>query len=434
MKFIDNYQYYHDKRTFLNEVDSSSPKFDDEAWQRMRAAISKILSKYGFFAKLLVKLKIQQHDNLPYKTMATDGYKIYYDPSFVKGMTIKETVFVICHEIMHNVANHFLRSRESYDHDKWNAACDYAINQLIKNMPGMQMPSDALYNIKYDGMSAEKIYNSPDFNPPSMGKWNIGDVGNNGSLKDGHGGYCDKGDEKGEPVKGSCSVDKTVNDNKLKEEWSKRVSSASKGQGNGSPELDRFLKELKEPQINWKSVLKKFIMNTMSKIVNKLPYKRFIHRGKYLEGPTREVEGTSNIVLIIDTSGSIGQDELDVFNTEISRMLGSYQFENIYVLSADDQVRDVQEFKSPKNMKLKKFKGGGGTSFKPAFEWINKNIIKKNKKLGFVVYFTDMYGDAPEKREIKYHKQVMWVLINNDTSDIPFGTKLKVKSKDIIKK
>lgn len=464
MKFIDNYKFHSDKTAFL--IESSDESVDQEAWMRMRKSVSNVMSRYGFFANLLVKLKIQQHSNLKYKTMATDGYKIYYDPDFVKKLRMPEIDFVLCHEIMHNVAHHFIRTKKTYDPSDWNAACDYAINQLLKDFEGLKMPKDALYDPKYDGMSAEKIYNHPNFTKPGGSKWNMGDVTGNGELKGGVGGYGSgeesddvqdgkPGEGEGEDGQGAGSpkpkpgevaggdfdsemaeAEKRQSDGRLADRWEKLTSAASKSSGNGSAALDRFLKELREPQINWKSTLKRFIKKVMSKTVYKLPYKRFVHSGTYLPGPARDDNGSSNVVILIDTSASIGQEELDVFNSEIKKMMSSYTFENIYVVPVDDRVHEtnVQMFKKSKDVNLKKVVGNGGTDFRPAFKWITQNIVKKNKPLGFVVYFTDMYGPAPSKNEVKYHKQVIWVLIDNEDTKVPFGAKLNIKRKDIIQK
>ena len=73
-------------------------------------------------------------------------------------------------------------------------------------------------------------------------------------------------------------------------------------------------------------------------------------------------------------------------------------------------------------------KGGGGTSFKPPFKWVQNNILKKGKIPAFMVYFTDAYGDAPNIGEYSiksYANRVLWVITNNDqASNIKFGKRI----------
>ena len=90
----------------------------------------------------------------------------------------------------------------------------------------------------------------------------------------------------------------------------------------------------------------------------------------------------------------------------------------------------IQYFDTKNKFNLNKLepKGGGGTSFKPPFEWINDNLIKKGKNPAFVIYFTDAYGDAPRKTEVrKYADRVLWVITgDNDGRHIDFGKKINL--------
>jgi hypothetical protein len=117
--------------------------------------------------------------------MATDGFRIYYDPDFVNSKPDYEIKWVICHEIMHCALHHFLRKQANPT--VWNAAADYAINQLIDGSgygdptqsPFGVMPRGGLLDKKYEGWSAEQIYHHLIENnielPPEEG-WNYGNV------------------------------------------------------------------------------------------------------------------------------------------------------------------------------------------------------------------------------------------------------------------
>ena len=138
----------------------------EEAFIKVRKACYLISGRYPFFSSILLQLKIRENRYLPFKTMATDGYSIHYDPFFVMAKSEGEIIWTICHEIMHNVLLHFKRSSyKDIDLEIWNIAADYAVNQLIKDVG--TMPQEVLYpgcgfypdDDKFENLSAEQIYN-----------------------------------------------------------------------------------------------------------------------------------------------------------------------------------------------------------------------------------------------------------------------------------
>lgn len=150
------------EQVYLDKEDPLGNTISEEAFKKMRLCCFDISGKYPFFRKLLSDLTIRENRNLPYRTMATDGVSIHYDPGFVLQKTEKEIIWVICHEIMHNVLFHF--ARKMPDPQLWNVAADYALNQLLDGVG--EMPKEALYpgcgyhpdDSKFVNLSAEQIY------------------------------------------------------------------------------------------------------------------------------------------------------------------------------------------------------------------------------------------------------------------------------------
>ena len=97
------------------EVDPKDPALSKKAKDKITWAKMQLVSKAPFFGQLASKLSFKERYNLPYKTMATDGLNIFYDPGFVMKHTSDEIKWVICHEIMHCVLNHFLRAYSSQE-------------------------------------------------------------------------------------------------------------------------------------------------------------------------------------------------------------------------------------------------------------------------------------------------------------------------------
>lgn len=169
----------------------------DDAFKKMRASIFWLNGKYPFFSSLISRLMIRENRNLRFRTMATDGLSIHYDPGFVLGKTEEEIIWTIAHEVMHNALCHFARAPKDQDKSAlWNVAADYAINQMltpIDNSGGSikpstskkdcvgQMPSGSLYpgcgyvkgDEQFINMSAEDIYKyliKIGFNPDDLPK------------------------------------------------------------------------------------------------------------------------------------------------------------------------------------------------------------------------------------------------------------------------
>jgi hypothetical protein len=166
---------------------NSGVGLDEIAAKKIQKCQIILVTQAAFFGQLCMNLKFKEDRNLRYKTMATDGMNIYYDPGFVNNHTEEEIRWVICHEIMHCAMHHFLRKQANPT--VWNAAADYEINQLIdpreySSKPTYQkalgkMPEGGLLDAKYKGKSAEKIYQELIENnteiPPEEG-WNYGGV------------------------------------------------------------------------------------------------------------------------------------------------------------------------------------------------------------------------------------------------------------------
>jgi|688.fasta_scaffold21454_2 hypothetical protein len=172
-------------REGVTEIQERTPGIDQNARKKIINCKLLLMTKAAFFGQLSMSLDFIERRDLTHRTMATDGFRIYYDPDFVNSKPDYEIKWVICHEIMHCALHHFLRKQANPT--VWNAAADYAINQLIDGSgygdptqsPFGVMPSGGLLDKKYEGWSAEQIYHHLIENnvelPPEEG-WNYGNV------------------------------------------------------------------------------------------------------------------------------------------------------------------------------------------------------------------------------------------------------------------
>lgn len=256
------------------------------------------------------------------------------------------------------------------------------------------------------------------------------DIANPGSIteKDGNTVY-----------EGNTALDK-MSKGEVKEAWKKiRIDAASNARGTGSASFDRWIRKTTKPKVNWKAELKKFV----TQIFNELSYayfnKRYISRDLYLPGVKKVDKSVfDNVVIAIDTSGSINDVTLGKFGAELESLFKKNKIKKCHIIWCDSEIKSVQTFDTVKEkFKLERLvaKGGGGTSFFPPFVWIKDNILKKGKQPAFVIYFTDAYGDAPKSAQygIKtYSKRVLWVVTDNlDASNLKFGKKIYLDSQNM---
>jgi predicted metal-dependent peptidase len=346
----------------------------------------------------------------------------------------------------------------------WNKACDYAINLLIADLAQeskkFEKPTEngkfiGLLDERFRNMNAEQIYEvlekekseSKDNGKPSQGKGQPSGGEGDGDNGEGEDSVGDFGDDirepgsltgKGETIyEGSDVIKEVTTTKELADVWDRiRIEASTKNMGSGSESFDRWVRNINKPKINWKNELKKFITNVFNELDFGFYNKRFIGGGQYLPA-AKDIDTSSyqNVVIAIDTSGSISDDTLAKFASEMMSLFKKYLILKVIVIWCDSDIpkNGVQQFDmADKTFDLKKLKpvGGGGTSFKPPFEWIKKNLLAKRIEPAFVIYFTDACGDAPGINEYdirKYSNRVLWVITETESAPhIKFGKKIYI--------
>lgn len=339
--------------------------------------------------------------------MAVDGKHIFYNPDYVLQLSNALAQSGLVHEIMHCVWEHFIRLM-GRDPKLFNVAGDYAINLVVKEA-GFQIGPGWLYDTKYTGMSTEHIY---DLLKQQMQKEKQDGTGGEGS------GKGVDGLKSQDEVKIGVASAGEASDASL--EWKVNVQQAVAGakmHGKLPAGMKRFMDDLEEPQVPWQQVLQRFITETSRNDYTMMrPNKRYVHCGYYL--PSLYSESMGLLATGIDTSGSIDNVTLASFGAEITAAYNASHPEKLINIYCDARVAHVDEINQGDVMPPFEAHGGGGTDFRPPFDWLDEN----GHKPACMIYLTDGYGPFPEEQP---DYPVLWCMTT--AVEPPWGQFVRIK-------
>ena len=365
-----------------------------------------LLLKHPFFGNMATRLKIQEGESW-LSTAATDGRHIYFNREFFEKLTVKQVEFVIAHEILHNVFDHMGR-RESRNPKIFNIAADYCVNgQLVRDRIGdHQIPDIKIFHdAKYYGMGAEEVY---DQIYEEMDEEELSQLG---QLLDEHIDWGEHGKD-GQPRYTKEEL-KQIRD-EIREATIQAAQAA--GAGNTPANVQRMIKELTEPKMNWREILRQQIQST---IKNDYSFMRPNRKGWHMSAilPGTQFQETIDICVSIDMSGSIGDDQAKDFLSEIKGIMEEYKDFKIKVWCFDTKVYNEADFDGYNIDEFDSYEpmGGGGTEFDANWDYMKKHDIQPKK----FIMFTDGYpwGSWGDEN----YCDTVFIIHGNNTIVPPFG-------------
>ena len=365
-----------------------------------------LLLRHPFFGNLATRMGIKEADEwLP--TAATDGRNIYFNRAFFTPLTVKQVEFVIAHEILHAVFDHMGR-REGRDPKIFNIACDYAVNgQIVRdrigdhNLPDIKIFHDS----KYYGWSAEQVYDE------IYEKYDDEQLAALGQMLDEH-LDPEGGGKDGQP---KYSKDELK---KIRDEMREAVMQAAQaaGAGNVPASIAKMIKDLTEPKMNWREILRQQIQST---IKNDYTFMRPNRKGWHMSAilPGTNYDETIDICVAIDMSGSIGDEQAKDFLSEIKGIMQEYKDFKIKVWCFDTRVYNEADFDGYCMDEFDDYEpmGGGGTEFDANWEYMKEHNINPKK----FIMFTDGYpwGSWGDEN----YCDTVFIIHGNNTIVPPFG-------------
>lgn len=376
--------------------------------QKLTKAKSLLIMSEPFFGSLVLRLPLEEDTKT--KTMVTNGKSIRYNPKVINDASVQEVQGMLAHTVMHPALLHHTR-RNGRDADKWNKACDYVVDSIL-NKSGFYLPNTQYINHNYADMSAEGIYEILPDEPKGDNSGNSNSDGNGSGNNDGNGDVEDSPESQDS---GGSTSQAAAEESEWKQNMAQAVH-AAKQAGKLPAHLQRMFEELIESKIPWRETLKRFMTEKSPDDFSwRRGNRRFLANGLYLPSRISD-DALGEMVVVIDTSGSIGQKELDLFGGEITAIHSEVKPSKLHVIYCDSNINNIDTF-GPEDELTFTLYGGGGTDFRPPFDWVRENSIAPKA----MAYLTDGYGPFPEEQDFP----VMWC-INNEDVVPPFGEHLLI--------
>lgn len=415
------------KRKKINEARLTDKPIDKAMETRVRekliTARVALLLKKPFFGNIATRLALTPADEWC-PTAATDGRKFYYNHAFVDSLRPKEVEFLFGHEVLHCVYDHMDR-RGDRDPQLHNIAADYAVNvDLVDQKVGELITTvPALYDRKYAGWASEAIYDDLFKNAKKINMQDLLD-----QLLDDHMDGDDEGD--GEEGDGKEGKNGRPGRPKLSEEEKKAIkdeirdavlNAAKQCQAGDIPAgVRRLIKDLTEPKLNWRELLRLKIESCVLADYSWLVPSR---KGWEMDAilPGMIVDQQVDLCVAFDMSGSIGADEIRDFLSEVNGIMSQFDGYRIHVWCFDTQVYADRVFTSDDGTDIMDYepKGGGGTSFDVNWEWMKENNVEPKLFLMFTDGFTgDGWGDPN-------YCETLFVIHGGFDGEAPHGTTIK---------
>ena len=389
--------------------------------QRLNKAVVAIMGhpRYIALSGLLMIGERAIRDDVP--TACTNGRDEWYGREFVDGLNDKQLRFVVLHECYHKMYKHLTTWQHLSKKCAFttNKACDYVINQqiiddnddeFVEGIEGMCIDE------KYRGWDSQRVFDDI-YKESDDDDEEGGDVGGGGQQP------IDEHDWEG--AEGLSDEEQEGLAKEIDEAIRQGAITASK-MGTGG---ERTVADLLEPQVDWREVLREFITDTCSGsdyATYNRPNRRMMHTGIYF--PSGITEQVDELVLAIDTSGSIGQRELSAFLTEIKSICDTVHPKSVRIIYWDtevcaEEVYSVHELDTL--TQSTKPAGGGGTDVSCVTSYMATNGI--NPQATIILTDGYLYGgwgswDCP----------TLWCILDNKGATANCGKTIHINSGDML--
>jgi len=385
-------------------------------------------------------------------TAYTDGVNKVYGRAFLKRIaTAPKRRGLVLHENLHVGLKHLTHGKLMFEENSKmaNLAADFVVNDIIENIKGyitgtqeriVELPDGAVYDPMFHNWSMREVYNylkkhaKPKPKPQKGGK----PCDNPTNPDDGDNEPQSGGGQNNEQEWESVEVNGKTYDlsdsdehgfdlSEMTHEQAKEINDAIDKAlreggilaGRMGAKLPKTITDLLEPKIDWRDALREFVTSSIKgkdEFTWRKMNKRQMANDIYL--PSMENDTIGEVVVAIDTSGSIGSAEITEFATELVSICDITQPDKVRVLWWDTEVHGEQVFLPSQYSNiagLLKPLGGGGTMVTCVNDYINKERIEAD----CVIVFTDGYVEGDIQWTIS--SPSLWMITRNKDFEPPVG-------------
>ena len=370
--------------------------------QRIEKAHVKIMGHPAtvLYSSILMVGAVYFQDDIP--TAGTNGRDVIYNPEFVDSLTDKQLIFLVLHEAGHKVYQQMSLWKHLWKENAKlaNIAADHVVNlplvALARKHPDFieAIPS-ALMDPQFEGMDTQQVFEK---------------------LKQ-QGGGGGQGDALDEHMPGQLSEEEAAG---LGEEIQEALRQGQLLAGKMGGDRDRNISDLLAPKIDWREQLREFVSAVCAGADNSTwsrPNRRWLGADVYM--PSSVSESVGPMAVIVDTSGSVNEELVSTFLSEVVGICDHVTPELIHLIECDAKVQDHSVYDPTSYHQLrekKSLKGGGGTDLVRALEYITDNKLAPD----IVLVLTDGWTPYPKSIE----QPVLWAITTEVTA--PIGVTIRL--------
>ncbi len=357
------------------------------------------------------------------QTAHTDGANVWISEKWFSSMSVPHRGYVFAHEAMHGILRHCQQMKQMFGEDTpatrryWrnaNLPFDAWLNYCLSAVLGFRLDDGVYPDSKHPKTGKPLFRDAGSFNPDEHDwLWLYSRLDKDAA--DGMGGGMGAGDDMIGGATGS-EIEAELRAGRAIAQGAARAAARSRGTAGGW--LERLLGQATQPVQNWRTQLWDIMSSTTPIDWSMRRCNKTYACAGGLVG-TVSSPGMGMGVVAFDTSGSMTDDVLAQPVAEANAIIQQCAPEKLYVLSVDAHVANAQEVT---DVFVPELKGGGGTSFVPAFDWVSERVTED---VGFLLYFTDGYGDWENVTPPPY--PVIWFIVAGGTKeDPPFGRVIRM--------
>lgn len=375
--------------------------------EKISQAKAKLLVEQPYFGTLASRLELTPSDNI--QAFLSDGVRFQYNDEYLSALTLDEMGFALSNGALHAALAHEDRQKNRMGW-LWQLATDFAINaMLVEN--GLTKPPAINYQERFAGMYAEEIYATlkDEIQREEFNQDESNDTGFNEESKR-HQNEMQNPDQKEATAKNRPKIEA---ESRLMQEafneYAKNVLDTFASEGELPKSIERFFTIAVQAKVDWRHQLHLALEREFQSDYTMMPpSKKLLSQNIYLPSLSSEI---IKLVIAIDSSGSIDEKMLGIFIAEIESIMLMFSHYEIHLLVCDTKIHSYELFRSGEALHVDII-GGGGTDFRPVFEWIENNLVTCN----LLLYFSDGVGIYP-KMPLSF--PVLWV--GEKESNRPFG-------------